>query len=200
MNNPTSQGMTSPNVATEGSENNSSSYPSSYSFSSSYSHKNIDDDIDDLLSCFGPVNSQEFAPNIDFSDLELDKNLSEIFEDLKNVVKTEDGENNYSLAAGCSTLPDDPINSLWSIQRNIELEEERVEKLRKPRFQTLPAYKKRAKQETQWIEAVHAAKIAVSPKTEMEKLMAGVSAAQQSIDTSSDLPFVIEGGGGKILG
>ena len=175
--------MRGPSVPTEGSEKVSSIS------SSSYSHKNIDDDIDDLLSCFGPVNSQEFAPNIDFSDLELDKNLSEIFEDLKNVVKTEDGENNISLAGGCSTLPDDPINSLWNIQKNIEMEEERVEKLRKPRFQTLPAYKKRAKQETQWIEAVHAAKNAVSPKTEIEEYV--------GIDFSSDLPPVSDSGGGK---
>ena len=192
MSNPTSQEMTRPNVPTEESENVSSSYYDSY--------KNIDDDIDDLLSCFGPVNSQEFAPNIDFSDLELDKNLSEIFEDLQNVVKTEDGENNISLAAGCSSLPDDPINSLWNIQKNIELEEERVEKLRKPRFQTLPAYKKRAKQETQWIEAVHAAKIAVSPETEVEELLVVGSAPQPSTNTSTDLPFVIDGGGGKIFG
>ena len=154
---------------------------------SSYSQNNIDDDIDELLRCFGPANSEEFAPNIDFSDVELDKNLSEILEDLQNV-KTEGGENNNSLAGGCSSLPDDPFNSLWNVQRNIELEEQRLEKLRRPRFQTLPAYKKRAKQETQWLEAVHAAKIAVSPKTELEEYM--------GFDLSSDLPSVSDGGGG----
>ena len=176
MNPPTSQGLRS----TTGESDN---------VSSSYSQNNIDKDIDELLRCFGPANSEEFAPKIDFSDVELDKNLSEILEDLQNV-KTEGGENNNSLAAGYSPLPDDPFNSLWNVQRTIELEEERLEKLRKPRFQTLPAYKKRAKQETQWIEAVHAAKNAVSPKTEIEEFV--------GIDLSTDLPSVSDGGGGKI--
>ena len=179
MNPPTSQGVTSTNVANDGSENVCHGY------------SNIDNDIDELLRCFGPANSEEFAPKIDFSDVELDKNLSEIFEDLQNV-KTEGGENNNSLGLGCSPLllPDDPFNSLWNVQRNIELEEERLEKLRKPRFQTLPAYKKRAKQETQWIEAVHAAKNAVnvSPKTEIEEFV--------GIDLSRDFPSVSDGGGG----
>ena len=180
MNPPTSQGVTSTNVAKEESEAVSSS-----------GFSNIDNDIDELLRCFGPANSEEFAPKIDFSDVELDKNLSEIFEDLQNV-KTEGGENNNALAVGCSPLSDDPFNSLWTVQRNIELEEERLEKLRKPRFQTLPAYKKRAKQETQWIEAVHAAKnaVSVSPKTELEEYM--------GIDLGCDLPSVSDGCGGKI--
>jgi hypothetical protein len=46
------------------------------------------------------------------------------------------------------------------IQKEIEYEIEldRVERLRKPKFQTMPAYKKRAKQETQWRAAVRAAR------------------------------------------
>ena len=146
MNPPTSQGVTSTNVGNEETETVGLGF------------SNIDQDIDELLRCFGPANSEEFAPKIDFSDVELDKNLSEIFEDLQNV-KTEGGENNNSLGVGCSPLSDDPFNSLWNVQRNIELEEERLEKLRKPRFQTLPAYQKRAKQETQWINALNSASI-----------------------------------------
>ena len=122
-------------------------------------HQNIDDDISDLLrDNFGPANSAEFAPKNDFSDLELDKNLSEIFEDLQKAIKSENGENNNSYG---EPLIDDSIQSLLNIQNEIELEieEERVEKLRNPRFQTLPAYQKRAKQESQWMEALNSAKI-----------------------------------------
>lgn len=127
----------------------------------SQSNVNIDDDVSDLLrDNFGPANIEDFAPKLDFSDIELDKNLSDILEDLQKVVKSEDGENNISFDSS-SLLDDDPIRSLLNLQNEIEMEieEERVEKLRNPRFQTLPAYQKRAKQETQWINALNSASV-----------------------------------------
>ena len=49
-------------------------------------------------------------------------------------------------------------------QKDVEadLEADRMESLRNPRFQTLSAFKKRAKQEAQWREAVSAARRAQS--------------------------------------
>jgi len=129
---------------------------------------NIDDDVSDLLrDNFGPAKSEDFTPKIDFSDIELDKNLSEILEDLQKVVKAEDGENNNSSSYDCSSLINDPIQSLLNIQNEMEMEieEERVERMRNPKFQTLPAYQKRAKQETQWMKAVNAAKVAKNPES-----------------------------------
>merc|ERR1711970_1153221 len=57
-------------------------------------------------------------------------------------------------------MGDPPEKTVLDIQSAIELRNEldRVEKLRKPKFQTLPACDKRAKQEAQWREAVREAK------------------------------------------
>ena len=154
----------------------------------SQSNVNIDDDVSDLLrDNFGPANIEDFAPKLDFSDIELDKNLSDILEDLQKVVKSEDGENNISFDSS-SLLDDDPIRSLLNLQNEIEMEieEERVEKLRNPRFQTLPAYQKRAKQETQWINALNSASIGdkAKPVTGQDGVVETVRLSRQPLVTT----------------
>lgn len=95
---------------------------------------------------------------------EIDRSLSEILDDLKRVVQADDiTNNNVSSTSFIDHQGDkyeDPSKSLMEIQEEhqYEMEIERIERLRNPRFQTMPAYKKRAKQEAQWKAAIRAAK------------------------------------------
>ena len=131
---------------------------------------NIDNDVSELLrDSFGDQDS---------SELELDKNLNDILEDLKKSV-SEDLKNNngkrsfqevssdYNQFDDIQDLssPDEGYgDSLLEIHKDLEfeIESDRIERLRNPRFQTMPAFKKRAKQEAQWREAVSAARRAQS--------------------------------------
>jgi len=104
-------------------------------------------------------------------DGEIDRSLSEILDDLQKAVQADDVTNNnvsnlsFSDNQG-STYKDtskdvnDQSKSLIEIQEEHQFEKEieRIERLRNPRFQTLPAYKKRAKQEAQWKAAIRAAR------------------------------------------
>ena len=114
----------------------------------------------------------------DQGQLELDKNLSEILEDLKRSISEDIKNNNASVGTSSDVSSDSggaqpPAKSqatAASAQSEVEtqkdeeteLEADRMESLRNPRFQTLPAFKKRAKQEAQWREAVSAARRARS--------------------------------------
>jgi len=129
----------------------------------------IDNDVTDLLQdSFGFLpsdNKCETKSETKFID-ELDHSLpllKEIFDDLQSAVKQDckdfdiKREINISQITCASEL--DTIKSVNEIQKELEYELElsRVEKLRNPKFQTMPAYEKRAKQEVQWRAAIHAA-------------------------------------------
>jgi len=130
----------------------------------------IDNDISDLLQDnFGPPDVRHDENNFidDFDERNLPL-LVEIFEDLKKAVNSESpdksrkgskSDNEKTITKDCKTV-DPPEKTVLDIQSEIELRNEldRVEKLRKPKFQTLPACDKRAKQEAQWREAVREAK------------------------------------------
>ena len=131
---------------------------------------NIDNDVSELLrDSFGDPGG---------SELELDKNLNDILEDLKKSV-SEDLKNNngkrsfqevsadYNQFDDIQDLssPDEGYgDSLLEIHKDLEfeIESDRIERLRNPRFQTMPAFKKRAKQEAQWRAAINAARRAQS--------------------------------------
>ena len=133
---------------------------------------NIDNDVSELLrDSFGDQGGSG-------SEFELDKNLNDILEDLKKSV-SEDLKNNngkrsfqevsadYNRFDDIQDLssPDEGYgDSLLEIHKDLEfeIESDRIERLRNPRFQTMPAFKKRAKQEAQWREAVSAARRAQS--------------------------------------
>ena len=133
---------------------------------------NIDNDVSELLrESFGDQDQSG-------GELDLDKNLNDILEDLKKSV-SEDLKNNngkrgfQEVSADFNQLEDvqnvvssDDSNdqSLLEIHKDLEfeIESDRIERLRNPRFQTMPAFKKRAKQEAQWREAVSAARRAQS--------------------------------------
>ena len=132
----------------------------------------IDNDVSELLrDSFGD-------PDQSGSELELDKNLNDILEDLKKSV-SEDLKNNngkrsfqevstdlnqFADVQGLASPDDGYGDSLLEIHKDLEfeIESDRIERLRNPRFQTMPAFKKRAKQEAQWREAVSAARRAQS--------------------------------------
>jgi len=153
----------------------SSSFLSTGSGSSCSSQ--MDNDISDLLrdnfgagSCGGG--------RADALSQELDKNLSEILDDLQKAVKEEDITNNNFVDHVEKIDVENPSDfdhvgtirgqgpalTLLDIQKEIEveLEKARVSSLRHPRFQTIPAYEKRAKQEAQWRAAINAARRAQS--------------------------------------
>jgi hypothetical protein len=92
--------------------------------------------------------------------------LAEIFVDLQNAVKSEinTAKKDAQIHNEAENLKVDSDTTINNIQKEIEYEIEldRVERLRKPKFQTMPAYEKRAKQETQWRAAVRAARRASS--------------------------------------
>lgn len=131
----------------------------------------IDNDVSELLrDSFGDQSG---------SELELDKNLNDILEDLKKSVgedlKNNNGKRSFQEVSSSDlnqfadvqdlTSPDDGYgDSLIEIHKDLEfeIESDRIERLRNPRFQTMPAFKKRAKQEAQWREAVSAARRAQS--------------------------------------
>jgi len=132
----------------------------------------FDNDISDLLKDnFGPIDegSERREENQFIED--FDNNLPilvEIFEDLKKIANIESqnkskkgntSDNEKSIDKDSETVGP-PKKTVLDIQSEIELRNEldRVEKLRKPKFQTLPACDKRAKQEAQWREAVREAK------------------------------------------
>jgi len=132
----------------------------------------VDNDINDLLrDNFGNIPGHVNFKDKFFED--LDQNLpllTEIFDDLQSAVKNEDNSavkkelkvKDESEKTKIHTTP-----SLIDIQKEIEheMELERVEKLRNPKFQTMPAYEKRAKQEVQWRAAIRAARQAQSLHT-----------------------------------
>ena len=131
----------------------------------------IDNDVSELLrESFGDQDQGG-------SELDLDKNLNDILEDLKRSV-SEDLKNNNAkqgfqeVSADFDQFEkvqnfsssDSNDQSLLEIHKDLEfeIESDRIERLRNPRFQTMPAFKKRAKQEAQWREAVSAARRAQS--------------------------------------
>ena len=135
----------------------------------------IDNDVSELLrDSFGDPDQSGG------SELELDKNLNDILEDLKKSVgedlKNNNGKRSFQEVSSdlnqfadvqglASPAPDDGYgDSLLEIHKDLEfeIESDRIERLRNPRFQTMPAFKKRAKQEAQWREAVSAARRAQS--------------------------------------
>ena len=130
---------------------------------------NIDNDVSELLrdnfGCEGGSGSE----------LELDRNLNDILEDLKRSVsedlKNNNGKRSFQQVSTDfnqfdnyqdfpSNVNDGYCDSLMEIHKDLEfeIESDRIERLRNPRFQTMPAFKKRAKQEAQWREAVSAAR------------------------------------------
>jgi len=134
----------------------------------------IDNDISDLLQDnFGKADGYAIQEEDKFIE-DFDDNLPmlvEIFEDLKKAesFQSDDKVNNTkykSTEKEVSSLDEEKQydksqeKSVFEIQSEIEYKNElvRVEKLRKPKFQTLPACEKRAKQEAQWREAVREAK------------------------------------------
>ena len=160
----------------------------------------IDNDVSDLLQDNFGIFVDNQNGNKEYEDKEFDKNLSEILEDLQNAVKEEDitMNNNNSIEDKGSKPSDkiqeelarrqkaaeDPIRKLLEIQKELEyeMEVERIEKLRNPKFQTLPAYKKRAKQEAQWRAAICAARQAqslglgnISSQNEAAKMLSSTS-------------------------
>ena len=138
----------------------------------------MDNDISDLLRDNFGAGSCGGGGRADALSQELDKNLSEILDDLQKAVKEEDiTNNNYVDHVEKIDVenPSDfdhvgtirgqgPALTLLDIQKEIEveLEKARVSSLRHPRFQTIPAYEKRAKQEAQWRAAINAARRAQS--------------------------------------
>jgi len=135
----------------------------------------VDNDISDLLmDSFGivPRNNDydEYDTKIEDKFVEdLDQNLpflAEIFDDLHNVLKSDNNSVNKeaNIPNESEKLKEDAATTMNNIQKEIEYEIEldRVERLRKPKFQTMPAYEKRAKQESQWRAAVRAARRASS--------------------------------------
>lgn len=155
---------------------------------------NIDNDVSELLrESFGDQDQGG-------SELDLDKNLNDILEDLKKSV-SEDLKNNngkrgfQEVSADFNQFEDvqnidssDSSNdqSLLEIHKDLEfeIESDRIERLRNPRFQTMPAFKKRAKQEAQWREAVSAARRAQS-------LSRGQCQQQKPSDGSAGAPITI---------
>ena len=152
----------------------SSSASSFLGTGSSSCSSQMDNDISDLLRDNFGVGSGGGGGRADALSQELDKNLSEILEDLQKAVKEEDiANNNYvdNMEKVDMEKPSDfnrvgqgPALTLLDIQKEIEveLEKARVSSLRHPRFQTIPAYEKRAKQEAQWRAAISAARRAQS--------------------------------------
>jgi len=129
----------------------------------------IDNDITDLLQdSFGFLpcdNKYETKSETKFID-DLDHSLpllKEIFDDLQSAVKQDckdfDIKREIDISQITCASELDTIKSVNEIQKELEYELElsRVEKLRNPKFQTMPAYEKRAKQEVQWRAAIHAA-------------------------------------------
>ena len=156
----------------------SSSASSFLGTGSSSCSSQMDNDISDLLRDNFGAGSGAGGGRADALSQELDKNLSEILEDLQKAVKEEDiANNNYvdnsekvdmekpsDFDHVGTILGQGPALTLLDIQKEIEveLEKARVSSLRHPRFQTIPAYEKRAKQEAQWRAAINAARRAQS--------------------------------------
>ena len=88
---------------------------------------------------------------------DLDKDLSDLLTDNFGV---DIRNNNESVGTSSYLLRICQLRLLLRVEA--DLEADRMESLRNPRFQTLPAFKKRAKQEAQWREAVSAARRAQS--------------------------------------
>ena len=105
--------------------------------------------------------------------------LAEIFDDLQNVVKSEmnTAKKDAQIQNEAENLKVDSDTTINNIQKEIEYEIEldRVERLRKPKFQTMPAYEKRAKQETQWRAARRASSLHCSAPYKLPAKFSGGS-------------------------
>ena len=77
-------------------------------------------------------------------------------------------------------LKEDAATSMNNIQKVIEYEIEldRVERLRKPKFHTMPAYEKRAKQESQWRAARRASALHSSAPYKLPTKFSGGSSSE----------------------
>jgi len=135
----------------------------------------FDTDVSDLLRDNFGSEMSAILPDIENYEQEnydIDGSLAEILEDLQGMTAMGNEVNNNhgsiadenSVGAAMENVNNDPTKTLIEIQKEIEYEIElaRVEKLRKPTFQTLPAYQKRAKQEAQWSAVLNEAKRAHS--------------------------------------
>jgi len=136
---------------------------------------NFDTDISDLLmDNFGPTDQMNLGYLSQEEEekfiVDFDQNLpllAEIFDDLQSAVTSKSNDafiKEPTVKVKDKSEPIDPRRTIRDIHNEIEykIELDRVERLRKPKFQTLPAFEKRAKQETQWRAAIRAAKRATS--------------------------------------